>query len=350
MSDQAAAGGILPVNGIPCACVVVEDHAKAMAAFARLFGIARWRVERFDGKGMDQALYSGQKLEASWISARGDNGRVAYELVEPTGGDSLFSRHYEARGAGMFGLQSAISDETAIDAAAAAAQAAGIGVLQTCSAGQERTVWLDSWAALGAVIVLRGGAGAKAQAVDMSAEVAKGQPLRVEKHYHFGIVCRDRDATKAAYQRLYGMAQWIEFKIETGVTMSDTLYYGRPVNHAYDNWVGRRDGFAVELIEMRYGEAVYQEMLDTIGDGLHHVFPTICSPQEFAAATKRFAEEGMPIIQSGRIDGLIDYFYVDGRAALAGLTIEVVTGLSDNWLEVMLPGEAAFVLIGPPVE
>lgn len=350
MSDRGSGGAVLPVNGIPCACVVVRDHRKSMAAFARAFGIADWRVERFDSAALDEAQLSGAKLEASWISARGDNGRVAYELVEPTGGESLFSRHLDQRGEGMYGLQPAISDSAEIDAAVAAAAAGGVAVLQQCAVGGQRSVWLDSWARLGAVIVLRGEPASDAEAVDLSAEVARGQPLASEKHYHFGIVCRDREATKTAYQQLYGMEQWIEFKIETGVTMSNTYYYGRPVEHAYNNHVGRRDGFAVELIEMRFGDAVYQEMLDTIGDGLHHIFPSICTPQEFAAATERFAADGMEIIQSGRIDGMIDYFYVDGRAVLAGLTIEIVTGLSEGWLETMLPGEAAFVLIGPPVE
>lgn len=340
MSDAAPARATLPVNGIPCVCIAVRDHRSAMAAYSRLLDVREWRVER----------QSSPQPAASWISARGDNGRMAFELVEPVAGDSLFSRHLDARGEGMFGLQPAISDQAEIAAAGSVAKAQGIGVLlETGSAGGEQAVWLDTWAMLGAVTVVRGAPGSHAERIDMSAEAANGPPLPVQKHYHFGIVCRDRDAAKAAYERLYGMDKWIEFNIETGVTMSDTRYYGRPVSHAYDNWVGRRDGFGVELIQMRFGEAVYQEMLDTIGDGLHHIFPAICSVDEFEQASERFARESMPVIQSGRIDGLIDYFYVDARKALSGVTIEVVTPLSEGWLETMLPGEAAFVLMGPPV-
>lgn len=326
---------IFPVKGIPCAWVVVNDHRASMAAFARFFGIADWRVQRFDS------------ASAGWIGAHGSNGRVAFELVEPTGGASPFEEHRRTRGEGMFALEPAPVNAAEMESALALAARSGIATLQQCRQHGVDCVWLDTRAELGAVTVLRSG-DLPGDTVDLSHEVAKGQPLPVQKHYHFGIVTPNRDAMKAAYERLYGMDQWIEFKIETGVTMSDTTYYGRPVEHAYDNWVGRRDGFAVELIQMRYGDAVYQEMREHVGDGLHHVFPTLCSPAEFAAAKARFAADDMPIIQSGRIAGMIDYFYVDGRRTLAGVTIEVVTPLSEDWIETMLPGAAAFVLVGPP--
>lgn len=343
------AEGEFPVNGIPCACVVVRDHRASMASFARFFGIADWRVQHFEADAMSDARYAGAAMQASWISARGDNGRVAFELVQPTGGESLFDEHLRSRGEGMFGLQAATLEPGELEAALVVAARADITPLQDCRLGEARCVWLDTRARLGALTVLREGELPGETMVDLTAEVKQGQPLPVQKHYHFGIVTGDRDATKASYEQLYGMDQWVEFRIETGVTMSDTTYYGQPVSHAYDNWVGRRDGLGVELIQMRYGDAVYQEMLDTIGDGMHHVFPAVCTPEEFEAGKTWFAEQDMPIIQSGRIDGLMDYFYVDTRRALAGLTIEVVTPLAENWLEVMLPGPAAFVLMGPPV-
>ncbi|MDB5698992.1 MAG: lactoylglutathione lyase [Alphaproteobacteria bacterium] len=343
---------LFPVEGIPCAGIVVRDYRSSIEQFARFFGIAEWRVRRFDGNDLIDSHVHGDIMHASWISARGSNGRVAFELIQPTGGQSLFERHMHQRGEGMFGVQTASLSQHRIDDIAARAVEAGIHVLQECRLGGERFVWLDTRQELGVVTMLQGGgdAGPDGERVDMSAVAAKGPPLPVQKHYHFGIVCRDRNATKAAYERLYAMDKWIEFMIETDVTLTDTFYYGKPVKHAYDNWVGRRDGFAVELIEMRYGDAVYQEMLDTIGDGAHHVFPTICSPEEFAAAQDFFAANDMPIIQSGRIGGLIDYFYVDVRRKLAGLTLEVVTPLAENWLETMLPGEAGYVLMGPDVK
>ena len=338
---------LLPVEGITSAAVVVRDHRASMEQFARFFGIADWHLRRFDGNELIDGHVHGDIMHASWISARGSNGRVAFELIQPAGGQSLFERHLHQRGEGMFGVQTADLAQERIDEIAARAAEAGIATLQECRLGGERFVWLDTRSELGVVTILQGAAGG--ERVDLSAAAGEGPPLPVQKHYHFGIVCRDRTATKEAYERLYGMDKWIEFKIETDVTLTDTYYYGKPVKHAYDNWVGRRDGFGVELIEMRYGDAVYQEMLDTIGDGPHHVFPTICSPEEFAAAQSFFAANDMPIIQSGRIGGLIDYFYVDTRRKLAGLTLEVVTPLTENWLETMLPGEASYVLMGPDV-
>lgn len=337
---------LLPVEGITSAAVVVRNHLASMEQFARFFGIADWRVRRFDGNELIDGHVHGDIMHASWISARGSNGRVAFELIQPAGGQSLFERHLHQRGEGMFGVQTADLSRERIDEIAARAAEAGIATLQECRLGGERFVWLDTRSQLGVVTILQGAA--SGDRVDLGAAAGEGPPLPVQKHYHFGIVCRDRTATKQSYERLYGMDKWVEFKIETDVTLTDTYYYGKPVKHAYDNWVGRRDGFGVELIEMRYGDAVYQEMLDTIGDGPHHVFPTICSPEEFAAAQSFFAANDMPIIQSGRI-GVIDYFYVDIRRKLAGLTLEVVTPLTEDWLETLLPGEASYVLMGPDV-
>jgi hypothetical protein len=338
---------IFPARGIPVASVVVKDCRASMRAFARFFDIAEWRVAQFDSGTQTEGRYQDAPLAGSWTSARGGNGRVAFELVQPTGGKSIFSDHLDKRGEGLLGVQAAPFDMQSLTETVNAANRAGFSTLQSARLGENGCVWLDTRATLGMVTVIRAGTLADEKMENTSSEAAKSRPLPIQKHYHFGIVSDDRHARKAAYERCYGMDQWMEFDVESGTTMTDTTYYGQEVKHAYALWVGRRGGFAVELIQMRYGNSVYQEMRDTIGDGMHHVFPTICSPEEFAAAKIWFAEHDTPVIQSGSIAGLFDYFYVDGRRLLAGLTIEVITPLADNWLEVALPGAAAYVLIGP---
>ena len=92
----------------------------------------------------------------------------------------------------------------------------------------------------------------------LEAQVAK---TPTQKMLHIGVVCTDRNRTKANLQTLFGMERWIEFQIETGVSMEDTTYYGQPCHHAYDNHVGRLGDLCFELITPRSDTCVYDEFL-----------------------------------------------------------------------------------------
>ena len=76
------------------------------------------------------------------------------------------------------------------------------------------------------------------------------------------------------------------------------------------------------------------------------MFPTICDAEAFSRSRAFFAQRGVPIIQSGRIEGIMDYFYVDTRKELAGITTEVVTPLANDWLEKVFQADDAWILTG----
>jgi hypothetical protein len=171
--------------------------------------------------------------------------------------------------------------------------------------------------------------------------------LPIQKMYHIGVVCADRHRTKAALRRLFGIESWLELEIESGRTISDTMYYGREVRHAYDNHVGRRGEISFELITPRSAENVYDDFLKQRGEGMQHVFPTICTREQSDRALAQLRSLGMDIIQSGNIGGLLEYYYLDSRRYLPGITTEVVVPLRDDWLEAMFSDRTvAWTLMG----
>jgi hypothetical protein len=83
------------------------------------------------------------------------------------------------------------------------------------------------------------------------------------------------------------------------------------------------------------------------GEGVHHFFPSMCSKEEFEALLPGLEALGMPIIQGGIIEGLIEYYYIDTRDYLSGGTTEIVILLCDDWKEKMFSSEKeAWVLCG----
>lgn len=332
---------VFPCQGLHRVGVVVRDLQKSMDAFSRFFGIEKWQKKRFEKLKLH---YQGHPCTASFHVASAHHHDFAFELVQPIDGESLYHDVLLQRGEGMFSTFAVHMTEELWHQTL---QEQAIGVVQSFLDQDNKRYYLDTHGMLGTYLEIRTDTGV---AADETATFAAsnffyhGMPL--QKLYHIGIVTPNRHATKAAYEKLFGMVRWLEFKIESGVTMTETTYYGKPVSHAYDNWVGRLGNFGVELIQVNSGDSVYKEMQETIGPGMHHVFPTICDPEAFSRARTFFAQRGMPIIQSGRIDGIMDYFYVDTRKELAGITTEVVTPLANDWLEKMFRADDAWILTG----
>lgn len=80
---------------------------------------------------------------------------------------------------------------------------------------------------------------------------------------------------------------------------------------------------------------------------MHYFFPSMCSKGEFEALLAGLEALAMPIIQGGAIVGLIEYYYIDTRHYLAGVSSEAVIRLCEDWKEQMFSSEKqAWVLCG----
>jgi len=346
----------IPVDQWRTTTVVVRDYKAVLANFARFFGISSWDVRNINTDDCDDYTYQGKAASAKWVSVVGKNDKLGIELIQPISGDSAYQGFLDTIGEGMFGVYASnCSSSEFADLQASLLKDENVSVLQSLSvAGQADVYWLDTRELIANIvvkIVCPQSADFKGYPAD---EVVKFDLADLGPQFmptggmlHIGVVCADRDKVKAALQRLFGEGRWIEFNIESGVSMENTTYYGEPCYHAYDNHVGRFDSLCFELITSRSEDNVYNEFFKERGEGMHHTFPTLCTKEEFDKARPMLEEAGMPVIQDGDITGIMRYFYVDTRRYLPGITTEVVYPLSDDWLTIMFPDpEDAWILTG----
>ncbi|MEL0083135.1 MAG: lactoylglutathione lyase [Gammaproteobacteria bacterium] len=346
----------IPVDQWRTTTVVVRDYQAVLPNFARFFGIASWDVRNINTDQCDGYTYQGKAASAQWVSVVGKTDKLGIELIQPIAGDSAYQHFLDTIGEGMFGVYASncSSDEFA-DLQGSLLEEEGVSVLQSLSvAGQADVYWLDTRELIANIVVkivcpqsadFTGRAADEVVEFDLAALGPQFMPTG--SMLHVGVVCADRDKVKAALQRLFGPGRWIEFNIESGVSMENTTYYGEPCYHAYDNHVGRWDGLCFELITSRSDHNVYDEFFKERGEGMHHTFPTLCTQEEFEKARPMLEAAGMPVIQDGDIPGIMTYFYVDSRRYLPGITTEVVHPLSDDWLSIMFPDpDDAWILTG----
>jgi hypothetical protein len=83
-------------------------------------------------------------------------------------------------------------------------------------------------------------------------------------------------------------------------------------------------GVNVELIEPLSGRSTYTEHLERGGEGIHHV--GCFAYDDPRGVVETYREAGIPVVQSGRFEGL-EFWYLDMRRELDGLLLEVAADL-----------------------
>jgi methylmalonyl-CoA/ethylmalonyl-CoA epimerase len=130
-------------------------------------------------------------------------------------------------------------------------------------------------------------------------------------------VVRDIDAAMKHYWETFGIGPWDVYTFAPPA-VRDSMVRGKPSNHAYLLAVTWKNEVQLELMQPLSGRSIYDECLESKGEGLHHLklyFP------DCAAALAKFRNRGIDVIQSGKIDA-DEFYYLDTEKAL-GYVIEV---------------------------
>jgi methylmalonyl-CoA/ethylmalonyl-CoA epimerase len=346
---------ILPAEALYRLGVVVKDYKSSIRSFSEFFGINRWKIRRLDERRLSNATVGGKPAGHSFISAIGSAKGVALELVEPVSGDTVFAEFLQRRGEGMHHLTTNICSPENFQQARAELEKIGVGVAQSGTIdGVMDYHLLDTRQLLAGplieVICPHTDSVSRSpepdEIVNFDESVTSWNRLPIEKTYHVCIVTKHRrDEVRSALEKLLGIDQWFDFGNESGVNAMDTTYYGRACKSAFNLSLGRRNTLCIEVVEMRYGESLYQEMLEQQGEGLHHMMTTICSMEKFAEVRPWLEWEKIPVIQDGRVEDFCYYCYLDTRSKLAGITVEVLAPASKEWLKGR--EDTGAILIGP---
>jgi Glyoxalase/Bleomycin resistance protein/Dioxygenase superfamily len=153
--------------------------------------------------------------------------------------------------------------------------------------------------------------------------------LPVERHHHIGVVVRDYRRYIEEFSRFFGIERW-EVRRQDSSRMPDATLHGKPVKHSFISALGSKGKIAFELCQPVSGDSLYGEFLETHGEGMHHLFPTICSPAEFRRLRPWLESEGITVSQSATVAGTIEYYYLDSTSYF-GTTFEVLCPLRPDW-------------------
>lgn len=336
MADQAPP---LPVEKLHGLTIVVDDLPRVTQEFGRFFGIARWYVRRLKtGDGMRIITSAGER-EGELLWASGATANLHFDLVQPVAGETVFSDFIARRGPGVLDICVSALTPEGLTETLPKLRRDGVGVLQTLRFGADRAIhYLDSVGQLGTVVSVRelpaadadlfeGTPAGEVIEVELGAEADR---LPIDRPYHVCVLTRDRRlSVRDGFRRILGVEDWFEYDNEAGVTSADATYYGKPVEGRFRLALGRRGKFAVEVVEMMFGDNVYQDMLDTRGEGIHHVMTSILSPDRLESALAGLTSDGFTMVQDGKA-GTIYYGYLAAEGKLADLAVEVLSTATDD--------------------
>jgi len=135
---------------------------------------------------------------------------------------------------------------------------------------------------------------------------------------HVGLIVRDIEKSAAEYGRRFGIKVpgigETSPREKTGV-----IYRGKPTDARAKLCHIPMGHIQTELIQPLGGPSVWQEFLDSNGEGIQHVAIVV---KDSRAETAAAAAAGFPALQEGDF-GTGRYVYIDVRAAL-GVCVELI--------------------------
>lgn len=147
--------------------------------------------------------------------------------------------------------------------------------------------------------------------------------LPVSGIYHLGVVVKDAERSMRNFSEVFGIDRW-EIRYLTDEHFGDARVFGKKVRQNFVSAVGLGGSICFELCEPRVGDGtVYAEFLEESGPGLHHVFPSIITEQEFHTLLPELEKRGITFAQSAAITDKIDYLYLDTRTQLGNM-VEII--------------------------
>jgi 4-hydroxyphenylpyruvate dioxygenase-like putative hemolysin len=130
-------------------------------------------------------------------------------------------------------------------------------------------------------------------------------------------VVKDMDAAMKHYHETLPVSEWSVYTLEPPL-LRESIVYGKPSDHTYKIALAWANNVQFELIQPLTGRSIYDEFLETHGEGLHHVkfyYP------DCQKALKEYEAKGYKVIQSGKIDE-DEFYYLDTDKTM-GVVVEV---------------------------
>jgi catechol 2,3-dioxygenase-like lactoylglutathione lyase family enzyme len=149
-------------------------------------------------------------------------------------------------------------------------------------------------------------------------------PPTLMKITQIAVVVRDIEAALKSYTETLGWGPWSVFDYKPPL-LHDTRVKGESVEYRMIGAEASVDGLGFELIQPVSGPSIYQEYLDTHGEGVQHIACMKHSAEDSSLMTTHWRSKGAEILMSGRIGDSIEFYYLD-TAPLLKFVLESGSG------------------------
>lgn len=149
-----------------------------------------------------------------------------------------------------------------------------------------------------------------------------------ERLHRVGVLVKDLRRAARNYAEIFGIDRWAVSHLGPD-RLAATEVHGRPVRHGYRTAVGTTPSGVVtfELVEAGDGESTFKIMRCAQGQGVHHLTLAVTDEEGARAVGDFFAARGVPVAQSGVVDGGLRYVDFDTRAVLGGYHLRLAVDL-----------------------
>jgi catechol 2,3-dioxygenase-like lactoylglutathione lyase family enzyme len=337
MSSPGFAKGFTQVS------YVVRDLDAAARWFERALGVEFFGVREYKLGGSDYRMTAGGKPVSREVGIKlalaraGGRGELEIELIQPDGGDSIFSKFVERTGGGLHHVAFEVDN---FDAAAAPLESDGI-IARAVSNGGNKIAYFDCRAAGASIIEVAqyddatrrdfqqlkspvkkrtgteaGATVSVAGTTDPAVAIDPNLPRLVQASYVVG----DLDAVTAWFKRVAGVEHFGVTKATAGRDYQ-VFFREQPVSVPFSlrtamGRLGPRGEQEIEIIQPVEGPSFYRDFVEeTGGGGLNHVSFMV---NEFEPAAERMRASGATPLLDFRGHG-IRACYFDCRAAGASI-------------------------------
>ena len=326
----------VPVQRLDSLGVVVKDLRAMATNYAEVYGIDEWKVDTLDPDRLRLTI-DGRQTSPTIRTATGTtpSGAVTFRLLEAVDGESTEMVFRIVRGEGIHDLEIPMADADEGAAVADAVAKAGIPVAASGVIDGTDHFWiLDTRARLGGYylrLVAADGRRAAQEEWNLSGEYERPagvEPLHVPQLHHLGIVVGDAIERCRCHSQVFDIPVWnfINWRREQG-RLEDPKYRGEDTDHEF--FCGRAfdfRNFGLEVIQPTKGESDYQAVLDTTGEGVHHLmllWPE--SEEQWAQIRDWMTSMGVEVVMESGLRGHSSrYRYLNTREKLGGYVIECV--------------------------
>ena len=124
------------------------------------------------------------------------------------------------------------------------------------------------------------------------------------------VVVADMESALRSYTENLGWGPWSVFEYKPPL-LHDTRVKGEPVEYRMIGAEASVDGLGFELIQPVSGPSIYQEFLDSHGEGVQHIACMKHSEQDSSLVKEHWRSNGAEVLMSGRISDSIEFYYLD---------------------------------------